>query len=141
MMSKPVTALPTAPSPSPERTPSLPSAPDAPRTPPRPAARSSNIWLIAGLAVLLVTGLGAAILLPGFKNGRTDLILHKVKRETLHLTIVERGQLESANNRDIICRVRAGDKANATVIKWVVDDGSYVKAGQEVVRLDASGLE
>lgn len=141
MTSKPVTALPAGPPPSSERTPSLPGAPAAPRTPPRRAARSSNVWLIAGLAVLLVTGLGAAILLPGFKTGRTDLILHKVKRETLHLTIVERGQLESANNRDIVCRVRAGDKANATTIKWVIEDGSYVTTGQEVVRLDASGLE
>src|SRR5688500_4717893 len=73
----------------------------------------------AGLAVLLISAVGAAIILPGFKNERKDLITHTVRRETLELTVVEGGALESANNRDIVCRVKAGNKSTATTIKWV----------------------
>ncbi len=65
---------------------------------------------------------------------------HKVKRETLQLTIVERGALESANNHDIVCRVKAGTRGS-TAIKSVVDDGTYVHKGQELMRLDSSTLD
>src|SRR5690349_4724746 len=42
------------------------------------------------------------------KAQRTDLILEKVKFEPLNLTVVERGALESADNREVVCRVKAG---------------------------------
>lgn len=58
------------------------------------------------------------------------------------MTIVERGTLESANNADIVCRVKARQGANsATTIKWVIEDGTYVTAGQQVVDLDDAGLQ
>lgn len=55
-------------------------------------------------------------------------MLHKVKRDRLELTIVERGALESAKNSDIYCRVKAGNKGStvASQIKMVIDDGSEV---------------
>jgi multidrug resistance efflux pump len=59
---------------------------------------------------------------------RPDLVLHKVKKDRLELTIVERGALESAKNSDIYCRVKAGNKGStvASQIKMVIDDGSEV---------------
>jgi multidrug efflux pump subunit AcrA (membrane-fusion protein) len=73
---------------------------------------------------------------------RPDLLLHTVKNEDLDLTVVERGTLESADNRDIICRVKAGSKGNyASTIKWVIDDGTLVKKGQLLMTLDSSSLE
>jgi multidrug efflux pump subunit AcrA (membrane-fusion protein) len=61
----------------------------------------------------------------------------------LRLTIVERGALESADNRDVVCRVKAGTKGStvASTIKWVIDDGTQVKQGQLLVELDDSGLQ
>ena len=51
------------------------------------------------------------------------------------MTIIERGSLESAENSDIIVRIKAGAKGsvNASTIKWVIDDGSQVKAGDKIV--------
>lgn len=66
-----------------------------------------------------------------------------VKKEILRVTIVERGSLESAENSDIIVRVKAGIKGstNASTIKWVVDDGTQVKVGDPIVELDDSGYQ
>ena len=66
-----------------------------------------------------------------------------VRREKVKLTIVARGTLESAKNSDIICRVRSGTKGStsATMIKWVVDEGTEVKKGDKVIELDASGFQ
>lgn len=92
-----------------------------------------------------MAGAGAAYKFFGnpFKAPRADLVYHSVNYEALQLTIVERGQLESADNRDVICKVKAGNKGStvATTIKWVIDDGSPVKQGQLIVELDDSGLQ
>jgi hypothetical protein len=72
---------------------------------------------------------------------RADVILHTVKREPLNVTITEKGQLESADNRDIVCRVRAGNKGYATTITWVIDDSTRVRPGQLIMVLDDSALK
>lgn len=84
-------------------------------------------WLLAGV----------------FKPARTDLITHKVRREKLEMTIVERGALESAKNADIVCLVKSGTKGSsfATTIKSLIDDGSVVNKGDILMELDKSGLE
>lgn len=66
-----------------------------------------------------------------------------VKSEVLSVTIVERGSLESAENNDITVRVKAGIKGSTTAstIRWVVDDGTFVKAGDPVCDLDDSGYQ
>src|SRR5262249_28051737 len=94
--------------------------------------------LVAVVSVLAVTGVWR----PVGGSGRADLILHHVKRERLQLTITERGQLQAAENSDVVCRVKARS-ANSTVsttIRWVVDDGTQVKRGDRLVQLDDSGL-
>jgi multidrug resistance efflux pump len=83
------------------------------------------------------------------RRPHAELVLHRAQYERLQMTIAERGDLESASNSDIYCRVKAGSK-NATVsttIKWVIDDGSEVKGprpekptGDLLVELDDSGL-
>jgi multidrug efflux pump subunit AcrA (membrane-fusion protein) len=89
--------------------------------------------------------LAFALLLWGkiFRPARTDLILHTVKREPIQLTIVERGTLESADNCEVVCHLKAGTKGStaSSQIKWVIDDGSYVKQGQLLMELDDSGFQ
>ncbi|HTK77368.1 MAG TPA: hypothetical protein VL371_19040, partial [Gemmataceae bacterium] len=75
------------------------------------------------------------------KAQRTDLILEKVKFEPLNLTVVERGALESADNREVVCRVKAGTKTQALTIKWVIDDGAQVKQGERLMEVDDSALQ
>lgn len=76
---------------------------------------------------------------PTFKG---QLIVHTVKRENLQLVVTERGTLEAAQNRDVTCQVKASKGSTiATTIRWVIDDGTHVEQGDELVRLDDSGLQ
>ena len=86
-------------------------------------------------------GIAAYAFTAGPKGPRADLILYKIHYEPLNLTVVERGALESADNREVTCRVRAGSKATALNIKWVIDDGAQVKAGDLLMEIDDSPLQ
>jgi HlyD family secretion protein len=97
-----------------------------------------------GLVVLaLLFAGGGYLLFAGGHRARADLVTHKVRREKLQLTIVERGQLEAAENKDVICQVKARTTAStlATTIRWVIDDGTEVKKGEKLAELDDSGLQ
>jgi HlyD family secretion protein len=102
-------------------------------------------FLIGIVAFILVVGAasGAWIALFNRDVSYEGLLTHTVRFEPLQLTIVERGFLESANNEDIICRVKSGAKGStvATTIKWLIDDGTYVQAGDKLMELDDSGLQ
>lgn len=77
-----------------------------------------------------------------FAPTRLDLVWHKARPEFLAVTVVERGTLESAENKDVTCRVKAGSKGTyASTIRWVIDDGSIVQKGQLLMELDDSALQ
>jgi HlyD family secretion protein len=92
--------------------------------------------------VVVGSGAGTTYLVVAKPAARTDLILHPVRYGRLELTIVERGALESSNNHDVVCRVkaRAQGSQNATTIRWVIDEGTHVKTGDLLVELDDSAL-
>jgi HlyD family secretion protein len=97
-----------------------------------------GIVLLAGAVLGGVLFFGKGL----FKSARPDILTHKVKAELLPVTVVERGTLESAENKDVICKVKAGSKASfASTIKWVIDDGSVVSKGQLLMELDDSSLQ
>lgn len=105
----------------------------------------STVALLATLFTL-VGGIAAAAwyfgLLRSGTGARPDLILHRVKLESLPVSVVGKGALESADNRDIICKVKAGSKGTfASTIRWVIDDGSIVAKGQLLMELDDSALD
>ncbi len=77
-----------------------------------------------------------------FAGNRPDLLQHTVRAEYLPVTVVERGTLESTDNRDVVCRVKAGSRGTfASTIKWVIDDGTMVTKGQPLMDLDDSSLK
>ncbi|MBP3956662.1 hypothetical protein J8F10_15415 [Gemmata sp. G18] len=125
---------------------SMPPSPSGPGSKQRklPARRGGGRLLPFALAGAL---LGAAGIAGGWyfflraAPVRADVLLHKVKREPLVVTVAEKGTLESADNRDIVCEVRAGTKGFASTINWVIDDGSRVKPGQLLMILDDSALK
>ncbi len=157
-----LTDIDSLPSPEPPPTP-MSAPPQMTAAPPRRSHESSANgrrrggvrWLLyfaAGLFVLLVLSAiaiaiaGASFLnkiLPSvFPSSRPDLITHKVKPEYLQVTVVERGTLESADNKEVICKVKAGSPGTfASTIKWVIDDGSTVVRGQLLMELDDSSLQ
>lgn len=87
---------------------------------------------------------GAVVMLMPKSSGavRADLVPFTVKRDTLVISITERGALEAAENKDVICHVKAGKGSTiATTIRAVlVEDGSHVKTGDQLIHLDDSGL-
>jgi multidrug efflux pump subunit AcrA (membrane-fusion protein) len=96
----------------------------------------ASVLLCAGVIAYQAAG-------PALQAPRTDLVWHTVAYEPLQMTVFERGALESANNQDVVCRVKAGTKGStlSTTIKWVIDDGTPVHRGQLLVELDDSGLQ
>src|SRR6516225_10752448 len=107
-------------------------ADSSPRLPSRMKKPRRGVWVLAALGSVLLALFSLVIYfwLLGPKapfNGPT----WTVKREKLVLTIVERGSLESADNKDSVCRVKAKSQTGiATTIKWLVEDGTYVKGGE-----------
>ena len=121
-----------------------------------PPKRSRRRWLLPVLALGAIgaTAATVSLLLPNVRNAvtapfsvffstkRPDLITHKVRPEYLQVSVVERGTLESADNKDVVCRVKAGSKGTfASTIRWVIDDGSFVTKNQLLMELDDSALQ
>src|SRR5436305_1925088 len=66
----------------------------------------------------------------------------KVDRGDVVRTVTERGTLEAVRKADIVCRVHPPKPDQpASVIKWVIDDGTRVKKGDVILVLDDSALQ
>lgn len=61
---------------------------------------------------------------------------HTITRNDLIVTVTEQGTLESSNNTEIKCKIRGFH-----TVTWVVEVGTIVKQGDELVRLDTKVLE
>src|SRR5437660_9475721 len=118
-----------------------PETPGPPAKPQATKSRKGRYYLIGAFIIIAAGGVAAYSVSGAAKTHRPDLILYKVRYEPLNLTVVERGALESADNREVTCRVRAGNKATALNIKWVIDDGAQVKAGDLLMEVDDSPLQ
>ena len=76
----------------------------------------------------------AAVALAG-RFGDDDVgsgMTHRVTRGNLIVTVNEQGVVESAENLEIKSKVRGYN-----AVLWIIDSGSYVNEGDELVRLDA----
>jgi HlyD family secretion protein len=99
--------------------------------------------LIGTLAVLGLAGGGLA---AAFNNGliggtqkKAEIVsTAPVSKGMLEITIVERGNLESANNVTLSCMVEG---ESGTGILKIVDEGARVTGGQVLVELDSSRLK
>jgi len=101
-------------------------------------------WLIALLVPIVAAGIsfGGWYLFSHKNTNRPDLILHTVKLEKMQITITERGSLESSDNNELSCAVKAkSPNAPATSIRWVIDNGTIVRKGDRLIDLDDSTLQ
>ena len=109
-----------------------------------PSQARAGRWIapliIGGVLLLATIGVAGWWFFLRATPTRADVLLHTVKREPLTVTVTEKGTLESAGNRDITCKVRAGTKGFASTINEVIDDGTRVKPGQLLMILDDSDL-
>ena len=89
--------------------------------------------------LVVVLGLVAASFksnLLGGASATSNVLTEKVRKSDLVVSIAEDGNVESAHNVDIKCEVQGG-----STILWIIKDGTQVKKGDELVRLDSSLIE
>ena len=114
-------------------------SPSEKSSPPR-CKRLLPRWAVVTLATAAILGLGLAAvsssgLLAQGSGGRRALT-EKVRRADLVVSVAEDGNLESSHNVDVKCEIRGG-----STILWIIRDGTEVKTGDELVRLDSSFIE
>ena len=86
------------------------------------------IAIVAGAIPFVSSQLGSA--------ESESMLTHTVRRGDLRVTVTENGMLESSNNEEIKCMVKGG-----STVLWVIETGTFVKPGDELVRLDTSLIE
>lgn len=106
--------------------------PLAPRSRPAWWKLVVSLLVLVGLATVAVTLLRRSLVADTLGPQLT----HRVTRRNLSVTVTEAGELESANNLDIKCKVAGG-----STILWIVDDGTEVKEGDILVKLDSSTID
>jgi multidrug resistance efflux pump len=94
------------------------------------------------LAVLGVALAGALPLASRWQGEDADSgpLMHKVQKGDFFHDITERGELESASNVEIRCEVKSRNTAGTTIIE-LVPEGSLVKPGDVICKLDSTALE
>ena len=101
---------------------------------------SRRRWWLGGLVAigLVAVVASAAALIPdaGSSLKIGPELTHTITRGDLVVTVTEQGTLESSENTEIKCKVRG----QSTVI-WVVESGTEVNKGDELVKLDTLALE
>ena len=113
---------------------------------PRPAACGRGATPVGHAAKLALISLGllgivsiGAWLTVGFGSSRNadgPRLTHAVARGDLVVTVHAQGLLESAENTEIKSKVRG-----RRTVTWVIDSGSVVEPGDELVRLDTLSIE
>ncbi len=111
-----------------------------------PAAQSHpqpslHRWRRRGLLAIgvLAAVASAAALIRGASSSRQigPNLTYTIRRGDLMVTVTEQGILESSDNVEIKCKVRG---VNIPVI-WVIESGTEVKPGDELVRLETQVFE
>ncbi|HEY5315130.1 MAG TPA: HlyD family efflux transporter periplasmic adaptor subunit [Pirellulales bacterium] len=121
----------------------------APRLPLKPASAPGAArkrrprgmrWLLGLLLLVVIAGSvwAATSGLGGLVSHEPTLhvLTQKVEREDLLITVTAAGNVESAKNVDVRCQVAGGSS-----ILWIIPDGSVVKQGDELVRLNSATIE
>lgn len=95
-------------------------------------AKLGSVLVLACVIVWAVTSL-----LRVFSEDETQVgMTHRISRGDLVVTIDEQGIVESEENFEIKSKVRGRN-----AVLWIIDSGSFVKKGDELVRLDSLFIE
>jgi len=88
------------------------------------------------LLIACIAAIGA--MAPRFLKTATATkhLTHTVAMGDLSVTVTENGSVESSNNKEIKCLVQGG-----STVLWVIETGTMVQPGDELVRLDQSKIE
>src|SRR5262245_35527359 len=108
-----------------------------------PSTRRRNPLKIIFLLVLVggLASTGAAFYSGFFDFRKGDAepggaLLYQTARNPLQVIVTAEGNVESASNIEVKCRVAGG-----STILWIVEDGKIVDEGEEIVKLDTSVID
>lgn len=105
-----------------------------------PTKSFSSAWrrLLIPLVVVAGTAIALGAYMPDWisSSPQTKHLTHTVTRGSLVVTVTENGAVESSNNKEIKCLVKGG-----STVLWVIETGTFVQPGDELVRLDQSQIE
>lgn len=106
--------------------------------------RAGVSWIgISGVLGVAVVIAGAAMyFMPdgAFTPQAEGPLTAKVKRGAFVHELIERGEVESAGTVDVRCEVASRNTGGVTILE-LVPEGTRVKAGDVIGKLDSSGLE
>jgi len=117
--------------------------------PRRPKRGGAGKWIVF-LLFLALAGGGSAVGYALYARSQTVdesklAMTNEVTKGTLVVSVVEDGNLESASNVDLKCRVEGGGggggQGGGTMILWIVPDGTEVKKDQLLVTLDSASID
>ncbi|MCR9292420.1 MAG: hypothetical protein NXI32_06860 [bacterium] len=96
-----------------------------------------KLTVLAGM-ILAAAGIAWVSVVPGESSSSSldSAPTHLISRGELILSVTEQGTLESANNTEVKCRVRGSN-----TITFVIDSGTEVTAGDELIRLETLAIE
>ncbi len=107
-----------------------------------PPVRKRRLWKWI-VPIALIGGLmwgGVAFYPDLLKLGKSDegsgALTYQVGRNPLQVTVTADGNVESASNIEVKCRVAGG-----STILWIVEDGKIVEEGEEIVKLDTASID
>ena len=111
------------------------SSPPADR---RRALPLKPLWILAVVAALIWA---AIAVIRGLRDSdgldeTRGALTYEVKRGPMQVLVTADGNVESASNIEVKCRVAGGG-----TILWIVEDGKVVEEGEVIVRLDTSGID
>lgn len=97
----------------------------------------------AAIVCLVVAGAAGIYFYTAGKKGPIveDEMFHQVAVGNFVHDVVEKGEVESARNVDVMSVVRGYRDLNSFEILWVIEEGKMVEPGDVLVRLDSSALE
>ncbi|MFO0868179.1 MAG: HlyD family efflux transporter periplasmic adaptor subunit [Pirellulales bacterium] len=103
--------------------------------------RGSTLVLVVGILVVAIIVAGVAwLFIRGEAEAGTGPLLHAVEQGPFDHIVLEQGEVESSSNIEVRCEVKSRN-TSGTQILWVVPEGTQVKKGDLLARLDASALE
>ncbi len=101
---------------------------------------STLAWTVGVLALASMMTATWMVSFRTTSSGSTDILIHTVARGDFIHEVVEQGDVESASNVEVRCEVKARNSTGTRILE-VVEEGTNVKKGDLLCRLDASGFE
>ena len=102
------------------------------------AARSVP-WRSGVLAMVVLAGVVTAVVKLSTvmsSESASSRMTHTITRSDLVVTVTSQGLVESSENTEIKCQVRGRN-----AVLWIVESGTTVKPGDELVRIDSLFLQ